>query len=46
MQSASGGNGVTGEIDNTPTFGEGGIDEDGTVDPDAKGIGNRSIWEY
>ena len=45
MQSASGGNGVTGEIDNTPTFGEGGTDIDGTVDPDAKAFGNRSVWD-
>jgi hypothetical protein len=45
MAATSGGNGVTGEIDMNPTFGEGGIDEDGTVDPDAKSFDNRGVWD-
>lgn len=45
MQDASGNNGVSGTVDGTPSIGEGGIDEGGTMDPDAKVFGNRSVWD-
>lgn len=47
MQNAAsgGGSGVTGEIDTDPVFGDGGIDGDGTIDPDAKTFGHCSVWD-
>ena len=42
MQAASG-NGVTGT--GAAELGSGGIDEDGTIDPDAKAFGNSSVWD-
>lgn len=39
MQSASG---TTGRIDDEPVIGSGGTDEDGTVEPEAKGF---SVWD-
>ena len=42
MQVASG-NGVTGTGD--AEIGSGGIDEGGTMDPDAKVFDNRSVWD-
>jgi hypothetical protein len=42
MQAASG-NGVTGT--GAVEIGEGGIDEEGNLDPAAKDFGNRSVWD-
>ena len=42
MQDASG-NGITGTGD--AELGSGGTDEGGTMDPDAKTFGHRSVWE-
>ncbi len=37
--------GTTGRIDDTPTIGTGGSDDEGTMDPEAKNFGNRSVWD-
>ena len=42
MQDASG---TTGRIDDEPVIGSGGSDDDGTMDPEAKGFGSRSVWD-
>ena len=42
MQDASGN---TGRIDDEPVIGSGGSDDDGTMDPEAKNFGNRSVWD-
>ena len=44
MQDASG-NGVSGTVDGGPAIGSGGIDEDGTIDPESKAFGSRSVWD-
>jgi len=45
MESLMQGSGVTGRIDDNPTFGSGGSDNDGTMDPEAKNFSGRSVWD-
>ncbi|MBR5697581.1 MAG: hypothetical protein IKX44_03020 [Prevotella sp.] len=45
MQSASGGSGATGEMNGETIIGDGGIDDDGSLDPDAKIFGTHSVWD-
>ena len=37
--------GVTGTVDNNDEIGNGGVDEDGELDPDAKWYNNNSVWD-
>ena len=43
MQTAS--PGVTGTVDGNPEIGNGGVDEDGSMDPDAKPVHFQSVWD-
>ena len=43
MNGGSTGNGVTGTGD--AQLSDGGIDEEGNLDPAAKDFGNRSVWD-
>lgn len=45
MESLMQGSGITGTIDDTPTIGSGGSDDNGTIDPEAKNFGGHSVWD-
>ena len=45
MQNTGSGNGVTGVFEDDDKVNEGGIDDDGSLDPAAKDFSNRSVWD-